>query len=108
MTELPTNIKSVFQDSECPDSEILDLFVSSQLSDKLDHEVESHVEECGVCLAYLESKSKQDPHLFKLRFVDQRSVRESIYSKPEISGYSRIEFYKAGGQGQMPNSWTGL
>ena len=105
MTELPTNIKSVFQDSECPDSEILDLFVSSQLSDKLDQEVESHVEECRVCLAYLESKSKQDPHLFKLRFVDQRSVRESIYSKPEISGYRRIEFYKAGGQGVVFKGW---
>ena len=91
MAEIQPHIMQVFKTTGCPSVEMLDLFVTSQLPDKLDQELEAHVEDCVVCLAYLESKSKQDPHLFKLRFVDQRSVRESIYSKPELTGYSRIE-----------------
>ena len=105
MDEIQPHITQADKTRGCPSVEILDLFVSSQLPDKLDQDIEAHVEDCVVCLAYLESKNKADYHLFKMSFGSIRQARDSVYTKPELSGYSRIEYYKAGGQGIVFKAW---
>jgi len=83
----------------CPDSEVLGLFINNRLPEKLDLEIESHVEHCLACKAYLESTCRREPGLFDLREGLKSKELGALYRKPEILGYEILDFYKAGGQG---------
>ncbi len=96
---IPIDITHQTSRSECPEIEILEHFVSGQLPENVDLQIERHVEQCQSCQSYLEYKSKQERHLFEINSGVARQMTASIYSKPEIKGFDIIDYYKSGGQG---------
>lgn len=88
-----------FDRSECPSCELLDLFVNEQLVDEQDTLIQTHVDDCPACQAYLDSKARGEPHLLHISPLKSRESTDSIYKTPEIPGYEVLSFCKSGGQG---------
>ena len=83
----------------CPGGDLLSQFVAGQLDESQDVEIETHVEDCLACQAYLDMVSRGEPNILQLRQGKTATSPGSIYQKPEIDGFEILDYCKSGGQG---------
>lgn len=49
------NLNQIFEETDCPEQEVLELYLVGKLSPEKTHEVEHHLTDCGFCSDTLES-----------------------------------------------------